>query len=126
MNIIIWLFRIIPALILFQTLFFKFSGAPESVFIFEQVGMEPLGRYGSGVFELIAAILLILPKYSWLGASMSLVVLSGALFFHLTSLGIDVQNDGGQLFIYAVIGWITSLLTLLFHKSHLPFFKKKN
>lgn len=61
MKIVIWFFRIIPALILLQTLFFKFTGASESVYIFEQVGMEPLGRYGSGVFELIAAILLVIP-----------------------------------------------------------------
>ena len=41
--------RLVPAIILLQTLYFKFSAAPESVFIFEQLGLEPWGRIGLGV-----------------------------------------------------------------------------
>jgi hypothetical protein len=48
--------RVIAAIILLQTLYFKFTGAEESIYIFTKVGMEPWGRIGSGVGELIAAI----------------------------------------------------------------------
>ena len=102
-NIISWILRLAAALILLQTLFFKFTGAPESIYIFEQVGMEPWGRYGSGVVELIASVLLLWPRTVGLGALMGIGVISGAIFFHLTSLGIEVQGDGGLLFYLAVI-----------------------
>src|SRR3954463_16337984 len=95
---IVWFLRIVAAGILLQTLFFKFSGAPESIYIFTKVGMEPFGRYGSGVAELIAAILLLVPRTVSLGAALTMGVLAGALFFHLTAIGIVVMNDGGLLF----------------------------
>src|SRR5258707_10230054 len=90
------------AVILLQTLFFKFTGAPESVYIFTKVGLEPWGRIGSGVAELIAAILLIAPSFPWLGAGLALGVMGGAIMSHLTVLGIVVKDDGGLLFGLAV------------------------
>ena len=108
-----WLLRLVAAGILLQTLFFKFSAAPESVYIFTKVGMEPWGRIGSGVVELIAAVLLLIPKTTWLGALLAIGVMSGAIFFHLTTLGIEVQGDGGLLFAYALIVFICSLVLLI-------------
>src|ERR1700728_3201200 len=93
-----WICRIVAAVILLQTLFFKFTGAEESVYIFTKVGMEPWGRYGSGVVELIASILLLIPRRAWLGALLALGTMTGALISHLTVLGIVVKDDGGLLF----------------------------
>ena len=102
-TFLLWGARIIAAIILFQTLFFKFSGSAESVYIFTTVGMEPWGRIGVGVMELIASILLIVPIVSWLGALIAIGLMLGAIGMHLTILGIEVQGDGGQLFIYAIV-----------------------
>ncbi|MCL6266198.1 DoxX family membrane protein [Flagellimonas myxillae] len=107
-----WILRIGAAIILLQTLFFKFSGAPESVYIFEQVGMEPWGRYGSGVAELVASILLLWPRTVGLGALMGLGIISGAIFFHLTSLGVEVQGDGGLLFYLAIAVFVCCAVLL--------------
>ena len=101
-RVVSWVAQAIAAVILLQTLCFKFTGAPESVYIFTTVGMEPAGRYGSGIAELIAAILLLTPRFAFWGALMGLGVISGAIFFHLTKLGIVVQDDGGLLFGLAV------------------------
>src|SRR6266568_3058904 len=98
-----WICRIVAAVILAQTLFFKFTGAPESVYIFTKVGLEPWGRYASGVAELFAAALLIFPRTTWAGALLAAAVMIGAIGSHLTKLGIVVQDDGGLLFILAVI-----------------------
>ena len=98
-----WVLRILAAVILLQTLFFKFSGAEESVYIFSTLGMEPWGRIGTGVVELIASILLLVPRTTAIGAMLGLGVMSGALFFHLTRLGIVVKDDHGQLFAYALL-----------------------
>lgn len=90
--------RILAAVILLQTLYFKFTGAAESVFIFETLGMEPLGRYGSGMAELISAILLLIPRTVVLGALGGALVMLGAIGSHLGPLGIEVMEDGGLLF----------------------------
>src|SRR4051794_13638895 len=89
-----WLLRAVAAVILLQTLFFKFTAAPESVYIFTKVGAEPWGRIGSGVVELIAAILFLLPRTAWLGAGIAIGVMAGAIVSHLTVLGVVVMNDG--------------------------------
>lgn len=111
-HIITWAFRVIAAFIMLQTLFFKFSGAEESVYIFTQIGMEPFGRYLSGGVELIAGVLLLTRFYA-LGAALGLGTISGAIFFHLTTLGIEVQGDGGTLFIMAIVVFVSSALTIL-------------
>ncbi|MEK6783674.1 MAG: DoxX family membrane protein [Bacteroidota bacterium] len=98
-----WGTRIVAALIMFQTLYFKFSGAEESIYIFSKVGLEPWGRIGVGVLELIASLLLILTPTAWLGAGLGLGLMMGAIGMHLFILGIEVKGDGGQLFFYALI-----------------------
>ena len=112
-----WLLRLIAAIILLQTLFFKFTASPESVYIFTKVGMEPWGRIASGIAELIAALLILVPRTTWLGALFSMAVMSGAIFFHLTSLGIEVQGDGGLLFIYALVVFICSAILLYMNRE---------
>ena len=105
---IILVLRILIAIILLQTLYFKFSAHPDSVHIFETVGMEPWGRIGIGIIELIAAILILIPKTVWLGAGLTFGVISGAVIMHLTMLGIEVNGDGGQLFYMALFVFLAS------------------
>ncbi|HSI83958.1 MAG TPA: hypothetical protein VK970_09260 [Candidatus Methylacidiphilales bacterium] len=119
-NVIVWVCRLLAAGILLQTLYFKFTGAPESVYIFTKVGMEPWGRLGSGVAELIAASLLFVPGLTWLGAGMSLAIMGGAILSHLTVLGIEVQGDGGLLFGLALVVAAASFVLLYLHKTQLP------
>jgi uncharacterized membrane protein YphA (DoxX/SURF4 family) len=101
-RIILWIARGVAALIMLQTLYFKFSASAESVYIFETVGMEPWGRIGVGVFELVASILILIPALSWFGAVIALGLMLGAIGMHLTILGIEVQGDGGYLFFLAI------------------------
>ncbi len=112
-----WALRIIAALILLQTLFFKFSAAEESVYIFSTLGMEPWGRIGSGILELIASILILYPRTTFIGAALGAGLMSGAIFFHLTKLGLVVKNDGGQLFIYALLVFISCVLLLIIYRK---------
>ena len=117
-----WILRGIAAVILLQTLFFKFTGAKESVYIFSTLGMEPWGRIGSGVAELIAAVLLLMPSTVVYGAVLSLGVISGAIFFHLTKLGIALTavDDHGELFALALVVFACSAVILAMHRSELP------
>ncbi len=111
--------RLIAAAILAQTLFFKFSGAEESVWIFQQLGAEPWGRLGSGVAELVCVVLLLFPRTAWLGALGGLGVISGAIVSHLFLLGIEVKGDGGLLFYLAVVVFICCAVTLWLQRGEL-------
>ena len=115
-----WICRIVAAIILVQTLYFKFTAAPESVYIFTRVGAEPWGRIGSGIVELIAVILLLMPAFVWAGAVLALGVMAGAIVSHLTILGVEVQGDKGLLFGLAVTVFVTSAIALFLHRSQLP------
>lgn len=118
-----WVLRILAAVILLQTLFFKFSGAEESVYIFSRLGIEPWGRIGTGVIELVASILLLVPRTTVFGALLGLGVMSGALLFHLTQLGIVVRDDHGQLFIYALLVFIScAILAWSYRRQLFAFF----
>ena len=122
-TIISWICRIVVAVILSQTLFFKFTGAEESKYIFSTVlspELEAYGRIGSGIVELIAVVLLLVPRTAWLGALISLGTISGAIFSHLTVLGIEVKGDGGLLFGLAVTVFVLSAVVLLLHRKQLP------
>ncbi len=98
-----WIVKLIAVIILVQTLYFKFTGAEESVYIFTKLGIEPFGRIGSGIVELIASILILIPRTTLLGALLGAGTMLGAIFSHVFVLGIDVKNDGGELFILAII-----------------------
>ena len=121
-----WVLRGIAAIILLQTLFFKFSGARESVYIFTTLGMEPWGRIGSGVAELIASILLLVPRTAAFGAILSLGVISGAIVSHLTTLGIALPavGDKGELFTLAIVVFLCSAAILPLHRHQLPLLGK--
>ncbi len=118
-NIFMWVLRIVAAYILLQTLTFKFGAKPESVYIFTTVGMEPWGRIGSGVVELIASILLLIPRTTSFGALLAIGTMSGAIFFHLTKLGIVVMGDGGQLFYMGIAVWVSCAILLFVYKSQI-------
>ena len=112
--------RIIVAVILIQTLRFKFLAHPDSVFIFTQAGLEPAGRIIIGLLELIAAFLIIFPKTVWLGAGLTLGIISGAIFLHLTKIGIEVQGDGGALFYTAILIFVLSSIILWNERKKIP------
>lgn len=125
-SVATWLLRLVPALIMLQTLYFKFTASEESVYIFSVLGMEPWGRIGIGVMELIASILVLYPRTTPFGALLAMGLMSGAIFFHLSKLGIEVMNDGGQLFIYAILVFAASAgLVLIYRKQMYSLIKLK-
>lgn len=130
-KIISWVARIGAAVILLQTLFFKFTGHPDSVYIFSQLGVEPWGRVGLGTVELITAILLLVPRTAWIGAILGLGIISGAIFAHLTQLGVIIEyngkNDGGALFSLAAATFVLCAITLYLHRSEIriPFLRRQ-
>ena len=121
-----WFLRITAAVILLQTLFFKFTAARESVYIFSRLGIEPWGRIGSGVVELIASVMILAPPTVAWGALLSLGVISGAILGHLTKLGLALPavDDHGELFALAVVVFVCSFAVLALHRQDLPFVRK--
>ncbi len=120
-KIAVWALQIVAAVILLQTLYFKFTGAPESVYIFKTLGVEPFGRIGSGIIELIASFLLLTNRYAWAGALIGVGVMAGAIFSHLTKLGIEIMNDGGYLFTLGVITFICCAAVLFIRRIQIPY-----
>ena len=118
--IFIWIVKLIAVAILVQTLYFKFTAAEESVYIFTTLGIEPYGRIGSGVVELIASIFILMPRTTLLGALMGLGTMAGALVSHLLFLGIEIKNDGGTLFILAIITFLCCAILVYNQKNKIP------
>jgi len=112
--------RIIVAIILVQTLRYKFLAHPDSVYIFTQAGLEPEGRIVIGFLELIAAFLIIFPRTVWLGAGLTLGIISGAIFLHLTKIGIEVKDDSGALFYTAMLIFVLSAIILWHERKNIP------
>jgi hypothetical protein len=117
-----WFFQAVAAVILLQTLFFKFSGSAESKFIFETLGVEPWGRVGTGMAELVASILLLWPRHAVFGAILAAGLMGGAITSHLTKLGIVVRDDGGLLFALAVTVLASSATVVWLRRGELPVF----
>jgi hypothetical protein len=115
-----WICQVVVAVILLQTLFFKFTGAEESIWIFEQLGAEPWGRLGSGAVELVASVLVLLPATAAVGALLATGVMAGAIGSHLAVLGIEVQGDGGLLFALACTVLVAALVVLWLRRRELP------
>ncbi|NNG16086.1 MAG: DoxX family protein [Gemmatimonadales bacterium] len=115
-----WIAQIIAAVILGQTLFFKFAGAPESIYIFEQLGVEPWGRYATGMFEVVAVVLLLTPRAAGLGALMAIGLMLGALGSHVTTLGVEVQGDGGLLFGLAITTLVAASTVAYLRRRQIP------
>lgn len=119
-SLLAWVLQLVAAVILGQTLFFKFTGAPESIYIFEALGAEPWGRFGTGLLELVAVVLLLWPGRAVLGAGLGAGLMAGAVGSHLTRLGIVVQDDGGLLFALAVVTLLACLGVLWIRRASLP------
>lgn len=117
--------RCLAAFIMLQTLYFKFSGAQESIYIFSALGIEPWGRYATGIAELVASLLLLWLRTAWMGGILAIGIMTGALFSHLFVLGLEVQNDGGQLFIYALLVWLCGIGVVLFNRQQIQGYLKK-
>lgn len=115
--VVYWIVRLVAVIIMVQTLYFKFSGAEESVYIFSKTGMEPWGRIATGVFELIASVLILINSTAWLGAVLGLGLMGGAILIHFTVLGIEVQGDNGYLFALALIVALCCAVILGFNKQ---------
>ena len=122
-KILSWVVRVVAAIILLQTLYFKFTGHPDSIHIFSKLGLEPTGRIGIGVLELITAALLLLPRTKAIGSLLGSGIMVGAVFSHLTQLGINVNNDDGTLFYLAITALVCCLIALGLHWRELPFAK---
>ncbi|MGB4845586.1 MAG: DoxX family protein [Ferruginibacter sp.] len=118
-TISLWLLRIVPAAIFIMTLFFKFTADPQSVKLFTALDMEPWGRIGTGVFELIASVLLLIPRTTLAGAVLGLGLMAGAIFFHLTKLGIYFDGDAG-LFTYALISFLCCAVLVIIFRKNIP------
>ena len=118
---LLFVLRLIVAVILLQTLYYKFGAYEDSVYIFTTLGLEPYGRIGIGVMELIASILILIKNTSWAGALLTVGLMAGAIFSHLTQLGIEVKGDGGQLFYMAIGTWVLSLIVLWSERKQIPF-----
>lgn len=116
---IAWAAQVVAAIILLQTLFFKFTGAPESVAIFETLGAEPWGRYGTGVLELIAGIALLTPFAPVWGAVLGLGLMAGAIGSHFVFLGIEVGGDGGALFALAVTVFVSCAVVVTLRRHQI-------
>ena len=119
---IILVFRIVVALILIQTLRFKFTAHPDSVYIFETIGLEPYGRISIGILELVASILLLIPKTIWIGALLTIGLMGGAITFHLTKLGIVIKEDSGILFYTAILTFLLSIIILHAQRKEIIYF----
>ncbi|MFN5133778.1 MAG: DoxX family protein [Chitinophagaceae bacterium] len=126
-SIAVWVLKIAAAYFMVQTLYFKFTGAEESIYIFSTLGMEPWGRYGTGAMELVASILILWPRNTAYGAVLAMGLMSGAIFFHLTKLGIEVKGDRGLLFAYALIVFVSSFIVAVIYRQQLLLdLKKRN
>jgi hypothetical protein len=128
-NIISLILKLTVAIILLQTLYFKFTAHPDSVHIFSALGVEPWGRVGLGIIELITVVLILIPKTKIIGMATSLGIIIGAVFSHILVLGITVSNDGGGLFTLAIIVLLAATIFLIMHKNEVKSliqnFKKK-
>ena len=122
--IFIWIIKLTAVIILVQTLYFKFTASEESVYIFSTLGVEPYGRIGSGIIELLASILILIPRTTVLGALLGLGTMAGALFSHLFVLGVEVKNDGGTLFILAIITFLCCAVLVYNQKNKITMLLK--
>lgn len=118
-TIFTWALRLVAAFIMLQTLYFKFTAQPESIQLFNTLGMEPWGRIGTGIGELIASVLILIPRTTLIGAIMGLGLMSGAIFFHLTKLGVYFGGDA-VLFSYAVTVFVCCALLVIIYRKNIP------
>lgn len=119
-TIVSWACRIVAAAIMLETLYFKFTGAPESVYIFSKMNLESWWRYGQGIWELVASILLLMPRTVWAGGILTLGAIGAAIVSHITVLGIAIQGDGGLLFGMACTTFLAGIIVTFLHRREIP------
>lgn len=118
-RIISWILQIVVAVLLAQASVFKLISDPDTVSLFTKLGMEPHGRIMTGIFELLACILLLIPVSSIYGALLAAGLMSGALLGHITKLGFT--GPEGELGIMAILILLASLVILFLRRAQLPF-----
>lgn len=116
-KIISMILRIVVAVIFIQTLFFKFTAHPDSVELFTALGVEPFGRIGLGIVELIVSLLILIPKTKALGIVSSIGIMIGAIGSHFLVIGTNFKGDGGALFAMAVVVFIAATILFFMHKD---------
>lgn len=129
MNIkvfISWVLRVVVAIILLQTLYYKFTGHPDSVYIFSKLGVEPWGRISLGIIELLTALLIFIPKTKFIGMAISFFLMIGAISSHIFVIGLNISNDGGGLFILALIVLFSSIVYFIINKNEFCSYLKDN
>lgn len=124
-NLISVILRIAVAVIFIQTLYFKFTAHPDSVYIFSKLGVEPYGRIGLGIAELIAAVLILWPTTKIMGILLSLGIILGAIGSHFLVIGTEVKGDSGGLFTLAIIVFVACVILLIMHRTEIQLFIKK-
>lgn len=122
-NFISWVLRIITTYIIFQIVYFKLSGDPQCIFVFEKMEIEPHGRFITGLIELVVGIFLLVPNTKLLGILGAFGAASCCLTAHFTVLGIEINNDGGQLFSMTASVFVLSIILSIIHKDEI-FLKK--
>ena len=120
-RIVSWVCSLIAAGIMIETLFFKFTGAEESVYIFSKMHTEPWWRWGQGIWELLASIGLLLPRWRWAGGILTTGAMGAAIFSHMTWLGFSILGDHGLLFGMACVTFVCGFTVLMLHRREIPF-----
>ncbi|MFG0276280.1 MAG: DoxX family protein [Phycisphaerales bacterium] len=126
-----WILQLLAAAIIGQTLFFKLTGAPETIALFEVVGGEPVMRYATALMELVAVVLLLVPRTAALGGLAAVIVMTGAIGAHVTKLGISIDPvalgnpdleplAGPSLFVLAVVAWLSGAAVAIIRRRSLP------
>lgn len=115
-----WICQLLAAAIMIETLFYKFTAAPESVYIFRKMGTEPWWRWGQGIWELLAAICLLIPRLRWAGGILTTGAMLAAILSHMTWLGYAIQGDHGLLFCMALVTFVSGLIVLVLNRHSIP------
>ena len=123
-KILIWVCSLIAAGIMIETLFFKFTAAPESVYIFRKMGTEPWMRWVQGIWELLASIGLLWPRLRWAGGILTTGAMAAAILSHLTWLGFAVQNDHGLLFGMSNVTFTSGVIVMMMYREHIPNYQR--
>lgn len=116
----VWICCLLAAGIMIETLFYKFTGAAESKYIFSKMGTEPWMRWVQGIWELMAALGLLLPRLRWAGGILTTGAMSAAILSHLTWLGLAIQGDHGLLFGMALVTFGCGATVLWLSRHAIP------
>ena len=119
-RVVSWVCQLVAAGIMIETLFFKFTAAPESVYIFKRMGTEPWWRWGQGIWELLASICLLVVPLRWAGGVLTTGAMLAAILSHMTWLGFSIQGDHGLLFGMAMVTFICGFTVMILHRHSIP------